>query len=293
MASVPNGPAEIFGHAVENTSDEARADRQVYRCPYLGETCWKQSRHLDVPFGICSVWYQNKITATCPSRLLENQQAFEDIARLYFGDLNNLLIFSEIGTRAKTANGNTATYTFDYVIVKHRPLSAEIVDFVVVEFQTVDTTNTGGLVDAFRAHQAGQDTREKRWTFGMNWKNVWKRCFMQILQKGLVLEKWGHKIFWVAQPTSYRRLEDGYGLHDLDYDATESTCFLLYEHEKKGEDYQLKLTHTISAHADDLFRAFQESTPIPEKTSFMERLSERVSAEEMWFELGLRPGESK
>ncbi|MGC9347878.1 MAG: NotI family restriction endonuclease [Anaerolineae bacterium] len=291
MTEVPNGPAEIFGHAVENKSAEAQSDREEYRCPYLGERCWKQSRSLDVPFGICSVWYQNEITATCPTRFLDKQRIFEDVADLYFGSFDNLLLFSEIGTRAEAESGNSVTYTFDYVIVKHRPLSAEIVDFVIVEFQTVDTTNTGGLVDAFRAYQSGHNTLTERWNFGMNWKNVWKRCFTQILQKGLVMEKWGHKIFWVAQPTSYRRLADGYGLYGLEYDAADSTGFLLYEHEKSGEDYLLKLARKTSASADELFRAFQESTPIPQKSFFLERLSEKVSAKEMRLELGLQHGE--
>lgn len=96
-------------------------------------------------------------------------------------------------------------YTFDYVIAKHAPLSTKIEDFVVVEFQTVDTTNTGKLVDAFKDFRAGKAIHRDSHQFGMNWKNVWKRCFTQILQKGIVLEKWGHKIFWIAQPASYRR----------------------------------------------------------------------------------------
>ena len=287
MAPAPNGPAEIFGYAIHDTSEEAKAHREAHLCPFTGSMCWKQSRELDVPFGICTVRYQDELTATCPSRLLEDKRVFKDIAQLHFGSLDNLMVFSEVGARALAQSGSYVTYTFDYVLVKHYPLSAEIEDFVVVEFQTVDTTNTGGLVDAFTAFQQGTQIQNRKWKFGMNWKNVWKRCFTQILQKGLVLERWGHKIFWVAQPSSYRRLKAGYGLGDLSYDPSDSTVFMLYEQTEVDRGYRLRLVEKTSATADGLFRAFQEATPIPTRSSFMKSLEERV-AESSTSELHLR-----
>ena len=289
MAQAPNGPAEIFGYALHDSSEEARAHREAHLCPFTEKTCWKQSRELDVPFGICTVRYQDELTATCPSRFLENKRVFRDIAQLHFASADNLMEYSEVQTQARPPSGSRVIYTFDYVLVKHRPLSAEIEDFVVVEFQTVDTTNTGGLVDAFAAFQQGTQIQNRRWKFGMNWTNVWKRCFTQILQKGLVLERWGHKIFWVAQPSSYRRLKDGYGLGNLGYSPSDSTVFMLYEQTEVDQEYRLSLAEKASATADGLFRAFQEATPIPGKSDFMENLAERV-AESSTSELHLRLG---
>lgn len=84
MASSPKHPAEIFGYPVESTTDEAAHVREQHWCPFLDEKCWKQSRNLDMPFGVCSVRYMGKVMATCPSRFLQQRRVFQDIAQLHF-----------------------------------------------------------------------------------------------------------------------------------------------------------------------------------------------------------------
>ena len=62
---------------------------------------------------------------------------------------------------------------------------------------------------------------------------------------------------------------------------------MLYEQTEVDRGYRLRLVEKTSATADGLFRAFQEGTPIPTRSSFMKSLEERV-AESSTSELHLR-----
>lgn len=130
--------------------------------------------------GICSVEFNEDIIGICPKRFLERRRVLEDIADAYFGTRHDLLVFAEVGLRSI---GN-----FDFVMVKHYPMSNEIEDFVVVETQAADTTSTGKLVQALSHVMAEGEVSAQNYEFGLNIANVWKRSFTQVLNKGIVLE---------------------------------------------------------------------------------------------------------
>ena len=52
-------------------------------------------------------------------------------------------------------------------MVKHKPLSSEIEDFVAVELQTGQTTNTGGLVQALQDYLASHVVAGENYRFGL------------------------------------------------------------------------------------------------------------------------------
>jgi hypothetical protein len=167
-----NQPAEVFGHGLHDTSDDAQHHRQAHWCPFLDARCTKKSRNIDYPFGVCSVRYGQSTVAICPNRFCQDDQVLRDIAMRRFGSDQNVLSFAEVATRARARSGRSVRYSFDYVLVKHRPLHSQIEDFAVVEFQTVDTTSTGQLGKAFTAIMAGEDIADRTYGFGMNWANV-------------------------------------------------------------------------------------------------------------------------
>ena len=188
---VPKHPAEVFGYPIGAKSAKAKAARRGYWCPFANEKCNKQSRLVKYPMGVCSVQYGNQVIALSPRRFLQDNTVFKDIADHHFKTRDNLLLFSEVGL-AGTGN-------FDFVMVKHKPLSSDIEDFVIIEFQTGQTTSTGKLVQALKECLGGKGIKGKSYAFGLNMADIWKRSFTQILNKGIVLEKWGHKIYWVVQ----------------------------------------------------------------------------------------------
>jgi hypothetical protein len=264
-------PGEIFGFPVDNRSDEAQAVRDRFWCPFRDKKCDKKSRLVSSPFGVCSAQWDEEIIALCPRRFLQDDIVFKDIADHYFGERHDLLVFSEVGLRG--------VGSFDYVMVKHKPLSSDVEDFVVIEFQTGQTTSTGKLVQAFGDFMEGQDVKDRTYGFGLNQYDIWKRTFTQILNKGIVLENWGQKIYWTVQESIYQYFVNRYGLTGLDFDPSDSTRFIIYDINKSGPQYQLSKTRIQSSNVDNLFRAFRENAHVPSKDKFVEILSRKIKAQ--------------
>ncbi len=262
-------PSEIFGHYWLNKSAGSIADRKKHYCPFQNSKCFKKSRLIDIPFGVCTAHYDGADLAICPRRFLENNIVFRDIALHYFKSLNDILIFSEIGLKGI---GN-----FDFVMIKHKPMSSEIEDFVVIEFQTGQTTSTGKLVDAFRDYiQKDRFEGNLSYGFGINTYDIWKRTFTQILNKGIILERWNKKIYWVVQDQIFNYFQKKYRLDTLNYQEAHSTIFALYDLKKNGDSLSLIQTRKLSSTIDDLFNAFRQNDNIPSVEEFMNRLNKKL-----------------
>jgi hypothetical protein len=267
---VAKHPAEVFGYPLEARSAEAKAARRRYWCPFANEKCNKQSRLVRYPMGVCSVQYGNQVVALSPRRFLQDNTVFKDIADHHFKTRDNLLLFSEVGL-AGTGN-------FDFVMVKHKPLSSNIEDFVIIEFQTGQTTSTGKLVQALKDYLRGKDIKGKSYAFGLNMADIWKRSFTQILNKGIVLERWGHKIYWVVQEPVYQNLVDRYNLNGMGYRKKHTTVFAIYDLRSEKGKYSLFQTRIESSTIDNLFKAFRNNPNIPAKDAFVDKLKTKLRA---------------
>ena len=267
---VPKHPAEVFGYPIGAKSAKVKAARRGYWCPFANEKCNKQSRLVKYPMGVCSVQYGNQVIALSPRRFLQDNTVFKDIADHHFKTRDNLLLFSEVGL-AGTGN-------FDFVMVKHKPLSSDIEDFVIIEFQTGQTTSTGKLVQALKECLGGKGIKGKSYAFGLNMADIWKRSFTQILNKGIVLEKWGHKIYWVVQEPVYQNLLDRYNLNGMVHRKKHKTVFAIYDLKYENGKYKLFQTRIESSTIDNLFRAFRNNPNIPSKDAFVDKLKTRLRA---------------
>lgn len=219
--------------------------------------------------GVCSVQYGDQTVALCPRRFLQDNSVFMDIADHYFNTRNDLLIFSEVGL--------TDIGTFDCVMVKHKPLSNDIEDFVIIEFQTGQTTGTGELVNALKDFMKKKPIEGKSYNFGLNLADIWKRSFTQILNKGIVLEHWGHNIYWVVQEPVYQDLLDRYNLNGMQYKQDHKTVFMIYDMKPAGNKYELFRTRIESSTTDDLFKAFRNNPNIPSKNDFIDKLKSKLN----------------
>ncbi|MFZ2421448.1 MAG: NotI family restriction endonuclease [Anaerolineae bacterium] len=271
-----NHPAEIFGYPIDNVSHEAQQDRQRYWCPFMSRVCSKTSRLLDFPFGVCSVQHRNGIRTTCPHRFEEPSvsggapRVIEDIARHYFGDLNNVISFAEVGL--------PNVGMIDYVLVRHKPMKAEVDDFVLVEFQTDSTTSTGAIVQALRDFMTGQDITDRSYAFGMNTYDTIKRAVTQLLNKGIVYEAWGVTCYWVIQEYIYADLVHRYGLRADGYVSTHASRFALYGLVPHEGRLTLKSTRFVSTTVDELFHAMRHNPGLPDKQTFVNSLNVRLHA---------------
>jgi len=273
---VGSRPAEIFGYPIRNMSDEARHVRERYWCPFADTACNKKSRLLDYPFGVCSVEHQGQIGTICPRRFEERSKTegtprvLEDIARHYFGGLDNVIPFPEVGL--------PNVGSIDYVLVRHKPMKAEVEDFVAIEFQTDQTTSTGALVQGMRDFVAGFDVAERSYRFGMNTYGTIKRSMTQLLNKGTVYEAWGIKCYWVIQEYIYANLGNRYGLKRGGYSPDHASRFALYNLEQEGERFRLVPSRFISTTVDEVYQAMRNNPSLPDKGTFVKTLTAKLQA---------------
>lgn len=276
---MPKHPAEVFGYRINVQSREARKARKRHWCPFANQKCDKKSRLIRYPMGVCSAQYGAKVIALCPKRFLQDHTVFRDIADHYFGGSNDLLIFSEVALRD--------VGTFDYVMVKHEPMSSEIQDFAIIEFQTGQTTGTGELVRGLQDFLSGHGLEGENYGFGLNLADIWKRSLTQILNKGIVVERWRQKIYWVVQEPVYQDLLGRYSLKAMTYHQSHATVFALYDLKPVGSRYDLFRTQIESSTTDHLFEAFRNNPRIPSKDDFVDKLGRKLKAR---LGLKLKPG---
>jgi len=179
-----SNPNEIFGISAK---EPIRTSSNKYFCRFLNSQCDKQSRMINYPMGICSVNHNVGKAIICPHRFLEDNIVFTDIVKDAFGTTNNVILFSEV----KLNNVGS----FDFVLVKHKPISSKVDDFCIVEFQSDSTTGTGKLVDAMIDSVNNINVLENKYNFGLNTYNTIKLSYIQMLIKGQVMEKWDKSIY--------------------------------------------------------------------------------------------------
>jgi hypothetical protein len=260
-------PNEIFTYPVENKSAEARKAVEKYYCRFLESKCDKQSRTIEYPMGVCSVNHSGTKPIICPHRFLENNLVFKNVCNAAFGDTNNVLLFSEV----KISNVGS----FDFAVVKHKPISNKVDDFCIVEFQSDSTTGTGELVKALKDFMKGKDILQNKYRFGMNTYNTIKLSYIQMLIKGQVMEKWDKNIFWVMQKFVYDNMVNRFRLTDLDHNTDHSTQFHIYDLVRNKEVYNLQLIDKKSTTIANLLKAFTHQ-PTPSLDDFVEVLEEKI-----------------
>ena len=269
-----NRPAEIFGYPLANQSMEARQVRERHLCPFRNVLCDKKSRLLDVPFGVCSVQARAGTRVICPRRFDEGgslpgvPRVLEDVAKHYFGDTNNIVVFAE--TRLPNV-GN-----IDFVIVKHRAMRPEIDDFVAVEIQADSTTGTGELVRAFQEFASDGYMADRHYRFGANTYDSIKRAVTQLMNKGMVYEKWRTKCYWVIQEYLYANLASRFGLAEERYRTEDSTRFALYSLVPREDRLALEATRVLSTNVDDVYQAMRNNPGMPAKDAFVKALNHKL-----------------
>lgn len=260
-------PNEIFTFPVDNKSTLAKKSIKNYYCKFIDNTCDKQSRLLKYPMGVCSVNHGNSKPIICPHRFLEDKIVFQDTANEIFGTTDNILLFSEVHL--------SNVGSFDFVLVKHKPLSNKIDDFCVVEFQSDSTTGTGELVKALQDYMAGVNISNNKYKFGMNTYNTIKLSYIQMLIKGQVMEKWGKNIIWIMQNFVFNNMVRRFQLADLDYKKEDFTKYLIYDLKLTNKQYNLELIEKKSTSVSNLLKAFTHQ-PCPDIDEFVSVLENKI-----------------
>lgn len=172
--------SELFTFNVNDRSLNWKRIVSSQRCVYTNRKCYKTRKsNASISIGTCMVNYgkDNQHVMICPHRLLQNNQIFLDCIHLLKNHEpgNELHVVSEI----TIPGGNV-----DYFLVSTTS-EREIVDFVGIELQTIDTTGTIWPEREETLYNLGisSKTPTDHKGFGMNWKMTAKTILVQLHHK--------------------------------------------------------------------------------------------------------------
>lgn len=224
---------EFFGYRADDVSDAAKHAADTETCPISGVTCQK-SFNDGVVSGVCSIKpITSQPVICCPIRLYaDGHRILSDISERAFGQNLRLVagrnavnyaidhqeeciaVFGkgwggELRLPQKSKKGG---YFIDWVLAKLSN-QGELIEFVAVEVQTIDTTGT------YRpGHEALKANRSiEKTTAGLNWENVAKRILPQLIYKGQILQReelCRSGLFFVCPAPVFERIMERLGGQD-------------------------------------------------------------------------------
>ncbi|MCT2248798.1 NotI family restriction endonuclease [Kocuria rhizophila] len=286
---------EWFGYKVADHSPSAQDAAHENRCPFLGVECTKKLRD-DLITGVCTLKQSTKDPVICcPNRLYgDSWRALKDVAAIAFGGGYALVpggqanLESEIreepviGVFGKwwdhelrlPQRGGAGSYFVDYVLAL--VCDTQLVEFVAVEVQSIDTTGNyrPGVAALMNENRAVVGNKS-----AFNWENVNKRILPQIIYKGHVLQmedKCKKGLFFITPTAVYdkimRRLgSSGPGLNKYPLSSGAIT-FLSYDPDwdkaVDGEPVPLRQTNLLTTNLNQVALAFSSPTDLPPANSY-------------------------
>lgn len=218
---------EFFGFSPQDNSAAAKHARAKKECPFLGAQCTKTLSDGEIS-GACTLKPKTAgPVICCPVRLYaKNYQILHDIARVAFGREIPLLPGNAINKRKGECiavfgkgwgkelrlptRGRSGAYFVDWVLAR-LDAKGDLIDFVAVEVQSIDTT---GNYRPERAAYLKERPFAGTSTAGFNWENVNKRILPQIIYKGHVLRQeplCQKGLFFVCPTPVYNKISERLG----------------------------------------------------------------------------------
>lgn len=216
---------EIFGHAPDDLTDDARSLWSIGGCPFIKAQCTKYNHDQSIVYGTCSVVTSEHEVIICPNRLYaENYESIRNVAKDAFGDKIPVYMFDEF-IEKRTQNGKCVVaigHRSGREVKVKRSLSMDwilaviekgrLLEYVGVEVQSIDIT--GNYRDAWHAYKNLSNSNISKIPssgHGLNWANVHKRLIPQIIRKGIIYSKSKYVkkgLYFVVPDEVYKRFED-------------------------------------------------------------------------------------
>jgi len=189
---------ELFAISTRNKTVDWKALVAKQYCPYLEKTCVKTRKSSpEIAIGTCSVKHgnqKNRNINICPHRFLEKKQIFMDCI--------HLLTLHEPGNEIHAVPEITVPGgNIDFILASVR--KGNVMDFVGVELQALDTTGTLWPQRQLFLHSVGVDLEGDdilpSRSYGINWKMTAKTTLMQLHHKIETFELLGKHLVLVLQ----------------------------------------------------------------------------------------------
>lgn len=216
--------AELYGYGPTDPSIPAQEARDSQFCPFIERSCNKTFND-NTSNGVCTLIQKSAgPVICCPNRLYAGSyQVLGDIAVSAFGEgvslvgatsldpvgsgRKNVVVFGrwwgkELSLPGRGRVGKGGFVDWILALVDER---GELVEFVAVEIQSMDTTGSyRALRDAYMAGYGYQAV-----SAGINWRNVFKRILPQLIYKGHILHReklCKSGLFFVCPSPVYRKI---------------------------------------------------------------------------------------
>lgn len=186
--------AEVFGFRIIDQSPKANSARTNRLCPFNNKVpnCTKDKAKN--PLGVCSIYYEDKPTITCPVRFREDWIITADAAGFFFNEGTRWSSLTEV----KLPDAyNKSAGNIDVVLVAYDE-NEKVVDFGALEVQAVYIS--GNVRDPFEHFMKNPKANQE-----MDWwdqpsyprpdylSSSRKRLAPQLLFKGGILNAWGKR----------------------------------------------------------------------------------------------------
>lgn len=259
--------AEILGQPTIVGFDPAAS---AYYCPFLNSTCTKRSTaQPGIPYPVCTIRKRDgSPVCVCPKRFYAIDFLTDVINHAWPGTPP---VNPRVAREVQMADfGNV-----DFVIAD-TPDGQIIHQFLSVELQAIDIT--GSVRDAYNAIISGEMLDKKK-SYGLNWKNVYKRYIHQLISKGYYHHHWGTKIVAVIQNEIYNYIcKDADFMRSTDVKSSNvNIIFMAYRYEPNtAGDYQLVLDKVEGTHHSNLQTAVLYKTA-PSRDAFCGKITEALA----------------
>ncbi|WP_423494523.1 hypothetical protein IM711_02370 [Microbacterium esteraromaticum] len=197
---------EFFGFRSVDRSPAALEHADRGHCPFLDDTCTKTLRDGTIA-GVCALKPATRgPVICCPVRLYaEDYRILRDVSDLAFGPGLSLKAGASAVYEARYTQTDvvavfgkrwggelhlpqrqgTGAYFVDWILAR-LDRNGDLVEFVAIEVQSIDTT---GNYQEARRNLLDQSRQVTSATAGFNWENVNKRILPQLIYKGNVLQR--------------------------------------------------------------------------------------------------------
>jgi len=240
---------ELFGVSTANQDVKWAEILKKQICPYTKKRCYKvRKSEPSISIGTCTVRYgtENVPVIICPNRLLQKRKVFMDCLHLLqlHQPGNDIHVVPEI-----TVPGGS----IDYIIASVK--NGKVVDFVGVEFQTLDTTGTVWPQRQKFLKDKGFEVAEPDMTksYGMNWKMTAKTILIQLHHKVDTFEHLNKHLVLIIQDSFFDYMKKEFSFEGINNPALVGDSFQFHSYSVMGTvEFSLSLKERMSTNSDGI-----------------------------------------
>lgn len=240
---------ELFGVSTANQDAKWEEILKKQICPFTKKRCYKvRKSEPSISIGTCTVRYgsENVPVIICPNRLLQKRKVFMDCLHLLqlHQPGNDIHVVPEI-----TVPGGS----IDYIIASVK--NGKVVDFVGVEFQTLDTTGTVWPQRQKFLKDKGFEVAESDMSksYGMNWKMTAKTILIQLHHKVDTFEHLNKHLVLIIQDSFFDYMKKEFSFEGINNPALVGDSFQFHAYSvTETVEFSLSLKERMSTNSDGI-----------------------------------------